>query len=111
MNYEAYILMSAAVWRIIATIREPILKPFHDKLLGWTPRYYERVYTTVIWLLAFIVGYAYATMAGQQGGDMLYALEWTDGYAEIGYAMTAGLIACGSAGMRVVEKLFDEKKS
>lgn len=37
---------------------------------------------------------------------MLYALGWTENYAEIGYAMTAGFIASGSAGLRVAEKLY-----
>ena len=109
MNYEALILLSAATWRAIAAIREPVLQNIEARLVAGFPKWGDEAYSVIVWLLAFLVGYAYSTMAGPEGGDMLKALGWTNGYVEIGYAMTGGFIACGSAGMRVAEKLFNAK--
>jgi hypothetical protein len=109
MNYEAYVLMSIAVWRIIATIREPVLKRIEKRLTDGFAIYGKELYSAIVWTIAFVIGFGYATMAGADG-DMLQALGWTDGYLTIGQAMTAGLIASGSAGMRVAEKLFEVKK-
>jgi hypothetical protein len=108
MNYEALIMMSAAVWRIIAAIREPVLHPIRQQLIKYAPQFGERLFKVSVWLIAFVLGYGYATMSGE-GGDMLNALGWTDGYLQAGQAMTALAIACGSAGLRVVEKLFEAK--
>ena len=109
MNYDAYILMSLAVWRMIATIREPVLRRIEDRLKLAFLNYGDELYSAIVWTIAFVIGYAYVNMAGPEGGDMLRALDWTADYTELGYAMTAGLIACGSAGLRVVEKLFAAK--
>lgn len=108
MNYEALVALSILTWRIIATIREPVLSWVKTRLENGFATYGNDFYRAFVWTIAFVVGYGYATMAGPDG-DMLQALGWTDGYAEIGYAMTAGLIASGSAGLRVAEKLFDAK--
>ena len=109
MNYEALILLSAATWRAISAIREPVLQKIEARLVSGFPKWGDELYSVIVWLLAFVIGYGYATMAGPDGGDMLKALGWTNGYVEIGYAMTAGFIASGSAGLRVAEKMFSAK--
>jgi hypothetical protein len=108
MNYEALLLMSAAVWRIIGAVREPVLYPLRALLVKYSADYGKQIFGTIVWLVAFLIGYGYATMAGANG-DMLEGLGWTDGYQEIGWAMTAIAIASGSAGLRAAEKLWDGK--
>lgn len=106
MNYEALIMMSAAVWRLIATVREPVLYPLRKVLVQYLKdKYGLMVFSAFVWLAAFALGYGYASMAGE-GGDMLNGLGWTDGYETAGHLMTALAIACGSAGLRVAEKVY-----
>ncbi len=108
MNYEALVLMSAAVWRLIATVREPVLYPLRDLLVKYSAAYGVQIFGAFVWLAAFALGFGYATMSGE-GGDMLAGLGWTDGYQEVGHTMTALAIACGSAGLRVAEKVYNGK--
>jgi hypothetical protein len=109
MNYEALAAMSFAVWRLIGTVREPVLYPLRDVLVKYLKEYYGKmVFAGFVWLAAFALGYGYATMAGT-GGDMLAGLGWTDGYETAGQLMSALAIACGSAGLRVAEKVYNGK--
>lgn len=118
MNYEGLIAISILTWRVIGVLRTPILQPIRERLTGKDSDGNitgggfdngEWLYNAMVWVIAFVVGYAYAYMSGVDGGDMLKALEWTPDYTEIGYAMTAAFIASGSAGLRIAEKLFNTK--
>jgi len=109
MNYEALIGISVLAWRIVATIRQPVLKPLQARLVAAFLQRGEWLYSAVVWAIAFVIGYTLAYAGGQANGDMLHALEWTSEYPEFGYAMTAGVIASGSAGLRLAEKWFAAK--
>ena len=56
-----------------------------------------------------VIGYGAAMGAGVDG-DILEALGWWEGHLqELGWALTAGLIASGSAGLRLGEKWLSPK--
>ena len=108
-DYQNLIIMSAAVWRFIDVIRTPILSRVHDRLVVGFPNNGLQVYQYFVWVIAFVLGYG-AAMAAGMDGDMLAKLGWFEGHLqEFGYVLTAGLIACGSAGLRLAEKWIDDK--
>ena len=118
IDYQALILASGLVWRFIATIRTPILHPIKQRLTGkdangvivgdgftngaWW-------YSAIVWVIAFLAGYALAATAPGETGSVLHSVGWLDEYIQIGWAATATLIACGSGGLRVAEKMYDAK--
>jgi hypothetical protein len=99
MNYEALIALSIATWRIIAAIRDPILHPLRDILKKQNAKWGNYAFNWFVWGCAWLIGYVYATMAGE-GGNALYMYEF------VGHGITALFIASASAGLRIGEKWF-----
>lgn len=106
MNYEALLAVSIVVWRLIGSIRTPVLTPLKTQLKELSPKRGELMHSAIVWLAAFLIGYGVAVIGGPADGDMLRGLGWTLDYPTLGYAMTAIFIASGSAGLRAAEKLF-----
>jgi hypothetical protein len=109
-DYQAIVALSIAVWRIIATIRTPILKPIQKRFEAHF-EYHKQLYSAFVWVIAFALGFAAAVSAGENG-DLLAKLGWWEGHLEsLGWAFTAGVIASGSAGLRWLEKVSEQKVS
>ena len=118
IDYQALVIASGLVWRFIATIRTPILHPIKERLTGNDANNVivgdgfdngEWLYSACVWVIAFLAGYALAATAPGETGSVLHNVGWLDEYIQIGWAATATLIACGSGGLRIAEKLFDTK--
>ncbi len=114
MDYQALVAMSILTWRIIGGLREPVLERIEKRLTGThdenglpTGKGFangKQIYSVMVWTIAFVIGYGAAMGAGTNG-DILEALGWWEGHLqELGWALTAGLIASGSAGLRLAEK-------
>jgi hypothetical protein len=107
-DYQAIVALSIATWRIIATIRTPVLQPIQKRFTAHF-EYHEQLYSAFVWTIAFAIGFAAAVSAGEQG-DLLAKLGWWEGHVQsFGWAFTAGVIASGSAGLRWLEKVADVK--
>ena len=104
LDYQALVAISIITWRIIGGLREPVLARIHDRLVSGFPTNGKQLYSAFVWVIAFVIGYGAAMGAGVDG-DILEALGWWEGHLqELGWACTAGLIASGSAGLRLAEK-------
>lgn len=104
MDYQALVAMSVIVWRIVGGLREPLLERIEQRLDKGFPDMGTQLYSWFVWTIAFVIGYGAAMGAGENG-DILEALGWWEGHLQqLGWAMTAALIASGSAGLRLGEK-------
>jgi len=111
MDYQALVAMSLIVWRIIGGLREPVLERIEKRLTDGFVEHGKWIYSVFVWVIAFAIGYGAAMGAGENG-DILEALGWWEGHLqELGWALTAGLIASGSAGLRLGEKWLSIKTS
>lgn len=109
LDYQALVAMSVIVWRIVGGLRKPLLERIEKRLVSGFPKDGKWVYSVFVWAIAFVIGYGAAMGAGENG-DILKSLGWWEGHLQqLGWAMTAALIASGSAGLRLGEKWVDTR--
>ena len=109
MDYQALVALSIITWRIIGGLRKPLLERIERRLVSGFATNGKQIYSVFVWVIAFVIGYGAAMGAGANG-DILEALGWWEGHLqELGWAFTAGLIASGSAGLRLAENWVSPK--
>jgi len=109
LDYQALVAMSIIVWRIVGGLRKPLLERIEKRLKSGFPNDGKWLYSVFVWAIAFVIGYGAAMGAGENG-DILQSLGWWEGHLQqLGWAMTAALIASGSAGLRLGEKWLSIK--